>query len=204
MKITVCSLWTEEFKLFGPKSEANKRAYCELHGYDFVCQTNKIDTGRPPSWQKLLLLQNVLSDGNWAFWIDADAIFTNFDIKLESLIQEAGSADFFIAKDRNGINAGVFGIRDCEWSSDFIRRCWEQEQFIDHRWWEQAAMMHLFQQPEDNAHVCVFAKRKINSYISEWQPGDFIIHFPATKAEKRLEYINRFDPLSRDKDGMGK
>lgn len=68
----------------------NKKAYCEKHGYDFFCGTEILDPERPIPWSKILFIKEILKNSSyrWIFWTDADSLIMNFDIPLESLIDD--------------------------------------------------------------------------------------------------------------------
>jgi hypothetical protein len=189
MTIAVCTFWTPELALFGAQTEANKRAYCERHGYAFHCpREGKSD--RPPSWEKLLVLADATRESEWAWWIDADAIVTNPEIRLESLI--VPGRDMVVAADVNGLNCGVFGLRSCPWSRLLLADAWACDQFINHEWWEQAAIRHLLRDPDRMARVEVIEQRRMNAYPDTWQPGDFILHLPGMANEERAAVFDRF------------
>jgi hypothetical protein len=40
-------------------------------------------------------------------------------------------------------NTGVFLVRSTPWARRFLERVWESEQYIDHAWWENAAVLDL-------------------------------------------------------------
>ena len=162
----------------------NKRAYCDRHGYAFIGETATLDASRPPSWSKVPLLLRHLPDFDWLMWSDADAVFTNLDRRLDDLI--ATDADLVIAKDLIGINAGSFLIRNTLAAAGFLRRVWDQRQFINHCWWEQAAMMHLINGGTAGISVQYPAKAAINSYPEDWRPGDLVLHVPGRNGKLEL------------------
>jgi hypothetical protein len=60
------------------------------------------------------------------------------------------AADIWFARhpqDRNPdatvLNAGIFLARSCEFTNDLIAAMWANEQFIEHNWWENAALLDL-------------------------------------------------------------
>lgn len=69
----------------------NIQAYCNKHGYSLYIDTQKnVDNNRSASWQKIKTSINVLKNHNfkWLFFIDADCLIMNSDIKLESIIDD--------------------------------------------------------------------------------------------------------------------
>jgi hypothetical protein len=82
----------------------------------------------------------------WFFWIDADALFTNFDIEIESLIKEFATSSIFkpvdllIAKDWNGLNSGVFLLRNSDDAKEYLKTVNAQERYFMSQYQEQDAM----------------------------------------------------------------
>jgi hypothetical protein len=136
----------------------------------------------------------------WLLMIDMDAFVMNTSITLQSITEAAkegrGSQplDMIIAKDCNGINAGVLLLRMSEWSLDFLNLVWETfnpEIPNMNAWWEQAAIIHLLKNSAElGRHVAIVAKTVLNSYPpafaaragsspcwGSWQEGEFVLHF---------------------------
>lgn len=178
-KIAVISLHDERYKTIGYYSDLNKRAYAQKHGYDVHLYTDSLDTTRPAAWSKIKALERHLKDYTWLCWIDADALVMNHDIKLESFIDN--NYNMIISQDPNGICTGVFLLKNTEWSFELLKAIYNQTQFIEHYWYEQASLMFLLNRYRHlNTSIKFLTQRALNSYIHTcgvYQPGDFIIHF---------------------------
>ncbi len=188
--ITICSLWTPELKDFGPMVEANHRAYAEKHGYKYHCLHSN-PTDRPPAWGKIPILLSQMDSADWLFWIDADAIFTNFNKRLEEFI--VADKDFIAGKNFDGLNSGLFLLSTSQWSRQWLVRIYGLTQFINHQWWEQAAMMYdLRVNLETQEHSLLLPYRTLQTELS-WKPGDFAFH-PAGRLLKKdlLSYISNY------------
>lgn len=172
---------------FGYMGEMNKRDYCRNHGYEFICK-KKFDETRHPSWSKIPFTQQCLPNCDWLFWSDADALVTNFSIKLESLVDP--DYDFLVTKDINGINCGHYFIKNTPWAFDFLDRVWNSDE-TEHYWAEQWAIMRLAKVDGYRERMKFLPTREFNSYpqpghswpdVNEcWQPGDFMVHFPGNE-----------------------
>jgi hypothetical protein len=149
----------------------------------------------------------------WIWWLDCDAIVTNFHIKLESIIDN--QYDIIMASDWNGINCGSFLVRNSDRGKawlDMIYSFRDVPRYKNHKWPEQAAMM-------ETAHLYtdilkVVPQKILNSYYyslyipeeylwkdrldtnGNWTVGDFVIHFPGMPNITRMEYIKLFLQLS--------
>lgn len=181
----------------------NKKRYCKKQGYDFICAYETLDNSRHPAWSKLKLIEQHLEDYQWVFWTDADSLIMNMDIRLETLVDQ--DCWLVISKDCNGINSGQFLIRNCPESHEFLQQCYAMEQFINHPWWDQAAIQwYLEVNPAFLKHVKVIPQRRINSYppsiagsVSDscYRRGDFVIHFPGARGEKLATLIREYAHL---------
>ncbi|MBA3721548.1 MAG: class I SAM-dependent methyltransferase [Parachlamydiaceae bacterium] len=177
----------DEYQKIVNLSVENKNSYCQQHGYDFICGKESLDPSRPIQWTKIPLILKAMENPSykWIFWTDADSLIMNLATPVEELIDE--KYNFIIAKDFNGINAGQFLIKNCDWSKEFLKNIYAHTECIDHPWWSQKAMIIEFEQkPPLQTFVKYIPQRLINSYASEanrvshnstYRPGDFVIHF---------------------------
>lgn len=142
----------------------NKRDYAKKHGYSFVGrsaefaqQTYKL---RKTVWGKFDAIEKVLPHYDWIFWLDMDTVIMNYSITVEKLIdqfiEKAGGQEQFdkkhliVARPVNDkmINAGVFIMRNSEWSRDFLRLTQKRRDLYLGHMYEQRAMWDLMQEPE--------------------------------------------------------
>jgi mannan polymerase II complex MNN10 subunit len=116
----------------------NKRSYVERHGYTFIDASDMLDKNRPPSWSKILAVKKHLSEYDYIFWNDADSVVTNPSTTLESIIYSiTGNLDWdhmpdlILTSDVTGVNAGMFFLRNSEWSRQFLDLWWNQTSFVE-------------------------------------------------------------------------
>ncbi|CAM6128470.1 unnamed protein product [Calypogeia fissa] len=131
-------------ELFLVKALKNKLDYTRLHDIDLYYNMAIMDpamTGffiKHPMVRKLMLSH---PEAEWIWWMDSDAFFTDmtFELPMEkykdhNLVLQ-GWADA-IYKDKNwiGLNAGIFLIRNCQWSLTMLDK-WVAmgEDYDDHR-----------------------------------------------------------------------
>jgi hypothetical protein len=122
-------------------------AYARRHRWDLVLSREEAAAPRPSPWNKIVLVQQLLEEYRVVGWIDSDAIIIDgsedIGVELDDL------HDLYIVAHRDGdppaevINSGVFIIKATDWSKRFLTAVWEQEDLIDHIWWENAAIMRL-------------------------------------------------------------
>jgi glycosyltransferase involved in cell wall biosynthesis len=190
MKIAVVTLFTPEIAAYGELAARNKRDYATIQGYDLICHRATLDQSRPPAWSKVLAILRELPKYDWVFWTDADALIMNHGIRLEDLIDE--QYDLLISRDKNEYNTGHMLFRNTPAAKTYLEKSYAQTQFIHHYWWEQAAMAHVLNTDKDALATKILDQRLFNSYLENYHPGDFVIHFP-----RPLEKIRRMAAFYR-------
>ena len=67
---------------------------------------------------------------DWVFWLDADTVIMNSDIRIEEFLPIEGP-DFLVAPEKNNkINAGAWLIRNTPWAHEFLNTWWNMESFV--------------------------------------------------------------------------
>lgn len=104
-------------------SRSNRESYCRLHNYRLIDETDSFLQGKKHqqslayySWVKIEVVCSVMKENldlDWLFWVDTDALFMNLHISLIQLLAGVEDTDLIvIGADAEGINAGVFFIRN--------------------------------------------------------------------------------------------
>ncbi|KAL6842909.1 hypothetical protein ACP4OV_027222 [Aristida adscensionis] len=108
----------------------NKLDYCRLHGIQLLYNTALLEPSMVAYWAKIPAVRAAMlahPEAEWVWWVDADAVFTDMDFSLP-LAKYAGRNLVVYGWDREvyevgswvGLNAGVFLIRNCQWSLDLM------------------------------------------------------------------------------------
>ncbi len=196
MKFAVLTSYNAAFGSISTLTDPIKKAYCERHGYDYICR--QIDSEHHPVWLRIHLILELFDSYDWIMWMDADAFITNPEIKLESLVDDS---DLIITHDFNGLNAGVFLTRNTEWSRSFFRKVLEFENKHPGYGGDQIAMNRTLyvDRWEDTGVVRYPIQSTFNSYRydlynlkfenGQYRPGDFVLHLPGLPNEQRIEII---------------
>lgn len=176
------------------------RTYAGLHGYDVDLRTQLLDTERPASWSKVLLLRELLENYDFAFWVDADAaiVDASADVADET---EQGKFLYVVAHeydDQVVPNLGVIGMKAGRRARKFLDLLWNDERYIDHKWWENAAALRLlgydFEPVMHEATTPWFRRTKFiptswNSIAADEADHPRINHYPGRSHEFRLEHL---------------
>lgn len=163
-------------------------------------QSFRIDARAPTFGKvKLALAACVGREGYWMLWSDADAMLINHTIAMEDIIDDRfhmqTSVDWLM------MNAGVILMKCTKWTISFLERLYNAREFDSARALDQSAFQHFFDtQPETKTHMKYVAKHKINVYVEEYRPGDFILHLAGKLYEATTKgataLAHQFDILS--------
>jgi hypothetical protein len=167
----------------------SKAEYAKKHGYEYIQGDETFwDRTKPIAWSKIPFLLDVCSkqpEGALIWQSDADVLITNLDKTVEQQIIPLlpANKDMLLTMDACGhINSGNILFRNTAWTRDFWKRVGEQKQYTYHIWWENAAMIHLFN--TDPKMIEITNNHKMfNAYLrglagqALWEQGDFLVHF---------------------------
>jgi hypothetical protein len=176
------------------------RAYAAAHGYDLELRTELLAPERPASWSKVALVRELITTYDVVFWVDADAAIVDVsrdvlddipDAKLLALVRHRyDSLDV--------PNCGVMVLRSGRRTRRFLDRVWASTQYVDHEWWENAAVLSLmgFQlepcrlvRPTRLYARTHFLGREWNSMWVDEAEQPRINHYPGFEQEYRLERL---------------
>ncbi|XP_057957809.1 putative glycosyltransferase 7 [Malania oleifera] len=108
----------------------NKVDYCRIHGYDIFYNDVLLHPKMHSFWAKLPVIRAAMiahPEAEWIWWVDSDAAFTDmeFELPLEryrdhNLVVHGWAHLVYEKKSWTSLNAGIFLIRNCQWSMDFM------------------------------------------------------------------------------------
>jgi hypothetical protein len=214
MKIILQNCYADNYLSLGNLTwHKNKVAYAAKHGYGtrLNIYQNEADTPHPLSFygfKKIYHLQKIFNEDNpdWVWVTGCDSLITNFNIKLESIIDE--NFHFIIAKDVNGINMDSFLVRNSQEGRSFIDLIASSyEKYKDHPLAEQGCVIDNL--VEFNNIIKIVHQKTFNSYNYEimynqgiihhpppwegmWEHGDLLIHWPAMQLYRRLQLAEEY------------
>lgn len=186
----------KSYQEVGPLSAQNKYEYAMKNGYSFLCYRSYESYDRPPSWFKIPLILSLMESYDWIFWSDADSIVTNFNIKVEEIIEkkyerkktvflspaispvevnlpDLKEQNYIITQDDYSPCMGEFMIRNCEWSKKFFLEINNQTQFINDPIWENRAQDYLMFHNSKILEYCKFIpKKEMNAFYKNAKGED--------------------------------
>ncbi len=117
-------------------------AYAERHGYELVTSTATV-AGRPPAWAKVPMLREAVDAYELVLWIDADAVI----VDGRDDVADLADRELALVRHRNGDvevpNTGVMVLRGGAFARELLDRMWAAKRYVDHPWWENAALLDL-------------------------------------------------------------
>lgn len=184
----------------------NKMPYCQKHNYGLFAKVDGFSEGRRIYFDKMrhiLSLLTSITDIEWLWWLDCDAMITNFTIPISRWCDQ--DYHIVISLDRYNINNGSFFIRNSDESRKYIDHILSLEmQYLDSEWPEQQPMIDLID--EYSTIMKFHPQRDFNSYDYDyyrldhgnthdwdlfgqngnWQKGDFVCHYPGVKYQEKI------------------
>ncbi|CAG8572144.1 11961_t:CDS:2, partial [Dentiscutata heterogama] len=143
----------------------NKRKYAQRHGYAFVSRSLEFQpyqsyNRKLKSRGRIEAVKKVLPHYEWVLWIDNDAIITNHEISIQGLFNRFYQLEISKKKKKHKasktnannlsrpkkdtmLNAGVFLIRNSDWSFEFLKRVQTIKDIHNDKKTEQASMWKL-------------------------------------------------------------
>ena len=192
--------------------DANGLRYCEQWGYPYHIINNF--EGKPPGFAKIDNMLAICNDNpevEWIFWKDMDGMITNFQTRIEDVVDN--NYHVMLTTWWNGINNGMMLVRNSEqgraWLSMIMSKLPE---YATHPVQEQQVMIDTFEEWKHIIKIC--PQRTFNAacfsdgahrgaYPStldtlgtdgQWQPGDFVMHWPGQDPYLRLQLARKYLP----------
>jgi hypothetical protein len=140
----LCSIGAGPHAALLAVSEPTFRAYADRHGYELVT-SSEADPSRPPAWAKVAMLRSVLREFDLAVWIDADAVIVDGRDDIAAELEPGKQLG--LVKHGDVPNTGVMVWRAGEFATALLAAMWGARRFINHPWWENAALIDALGQP---------------------------------------------------------
>lgn len=176
--------------------------YAERFGYEFVEVRHRLDPSRPASWDKVVLLRALVREFDTVLWVDADAAVLDAAPAIEDALQPKRFMHVVEHRLAGGRvpNAGVMAFRGGRVSRAFLDRVWSSRRFVQHKWWENAAILHLLgYRDRDGLRPVVPSAWRMglgvldtawNSIPADPSPRPYIVHVPGVPLDERLRVLS--------------
>jgi hypothetical protein len=176
------------------------REFCGKRGYRFVEHRKTLDPSRATHWSKFRAIKDVLPDCDWAVWIDVDLVLWNGEEAFENFLPKTRDAKVVIQENRDGINNGIFAVKNDPWSYAYLDRVDGMFVFESHPFKEQQAMAVLLGTEESvrRNFVVLPAEAKLQGYyaFNDWADKMFV-HFAGVPEPVRSSQLAAFCRVAR-------
>lgn len=135
--------------------------YALRHDYDLDLRTHLSACDRPPSWSKVVAIRELFDRYDTVVWVDSDAIIVDLDADIAP--RDRRFPVDLVTHVFDGIplpNAGVGVWRRSRAAESLLERMWAQRELIEHRWWENAALLAVLGGDPDVGLVSPRARRR--------------------------------------------
>lgn len=163
-KTTVLSIgvgkgWEELTKF----TDSYRRKWAECNGCEVITdfldsEVAKKKSSRPPSWLKLLRIEELVKSGRNVIWMDADAVPTK-NLALSQLTPPEQA--IVVGTDINGMNCGLMGFRSGTWTEDLLKLWWSYPCNVNNSWREQRALHDMVKNGQFPGKVLTFPQKPI-------------------------------------------
>jgi hypothetical protein len=101
MTFDVAMLATRQIDHYAAATQANWRAYCDRHGYEFTCWRDAVLDDMHLIWSKIELMRRHMREmtAEWLVVVDADTIVNKPERELADLVRAHPDKDFLISED---------------------------------------------------------------------------------------------------------
>lgn len=176
------------------QSLKGKKIWAERHGYKLAGHTDCKLLNYPPfnsfgGWIKIPLFQQYLNseEYDFIFWMDADVFITNFETKVDDIVNMSPDSDMWTANDYNGFNSGCTIYRNTEWIKELMVQVLKHGKIKNSPFNDQGSLWYCIENVLKTRDRVYFPpKRVMNSYKDDWQSGDFVCHLVAGRDKEIL------------------
>jgi hypothetical protein len=220
--VVTLHLWKDKPEWIDCTFVRSKQSYCARHGYTLLDETYFTphmesalalqpwmrQPAKTPRFRKLQYLEMLLRAGlpcKWFLWIDGDTVFTNpsysVDDRLDNakrLVSWPPNRDdplFVLTKDLNGVNNGVWLIRNSPKVHEVVVDIFNQRNDMRRYWADQLSLINYMQgHPQFvKDHMLVLPEK----YQPHWQayhthkltPVPWILHLAGHGMDTRKKYL---------------
>lgn len=208
MNICVVTLGNKNIEEYSKYSFAINKKYCEHHGYTYIQHNDVLDSKRPATWSKIIAVKQQIRNFDWIFWIDADAIFFNHDIRIEDITDNnhyffasKGMGDAWIkqyhSNDENlfNLNVGTFIIKGkIAWSYSLLENWYSRDERLNHHWLDNQAFSDLYLEGNEyfTSRIKLEEQKVLNGFeqglycYEDFSPEQYVLHYAGIPHADRI------------------
>lgn len=211
MRFVVTTFYDQNYKQLAEKTNPNHQAYCDRHGYEYMvkelpgsfkgdgyhalCEMGKTNA------DYIVETLNKTKTTDWIFTIGCDAVITEMNLKLESIIEYFEGYQIITGSDWDGINSSQMIIQNANSTYQYFRRMRDLLEWnkIYIGYYYEHDQHFLKTNPRD--FMIESPQRFMNSYDHElrkeqfdkskhWFEGCFLVHMAGSTLEQRMDRVD--------------
>lgn len=207
LNIAIVQAYDDNIKAYAEYSRLLNAMYAHEKGYTYIgFEYDLVPVFISVYYNKIIAVDSVLKDQrnfDWVLYIDSDAAVSNFNYKIEDIVARHPDKEIIIAQDSNGVNNGVFLIKNTEKMREFLQKSYSDRNFYHTKTPEQSAMFHYLQ-TEYKDLVGIESPHHMNAYlngyadlkstkedIKNWDKDSFIVHLFQLATEDRINIFKQ-------------
>jgi hypothetical protein len=215
-RYTVVTFSTNDFAPLANLTAGHNKAWADRNVYGFVNAVGQYSPDCPASWNRMpwyIALCDILPAGSIVFHIDADAVVTNPDFRLEDLVgadDDTGPNgwDMLFPIDHVGRHCGVWLWRVCPSVKALFQRAYERrhvEKNFDY--WEQGAITRELEAGDHGVRERWVPQHVLNCWnnwhtvkygSAKWEPGSNVYHHVGETLGNKLAGIKTILKAARE------
>ena len=201
--IAIVQAFDKNIREYAEYSRLINALYAYQKGYTYISfEDDLVPVHVSAYYNKILAIQRVFSDSrnfDWIFYLDSDAVVSNFNYTIEEIIVRNPDKELFFAQDLNGKYSGVILTKNTSLMQEFFQAVYTNNKFFHTKTPEESAMFEEILQPRYNNKVCIEPAGFLNAYlnvypriaserklITFWNENSFILHLFRLSAEDRI------------------
>lgn len=207
LNIAIVQAYDDNIKSYAEYSRLLNAIYAKIHNYTYICfEYDLVPVFVSVYYNKIIAVDSTLKDQrnfDWVLYIDSDAAVSNFNHKIEDIIARHEGKEIIVAQDSNGVNNGVFLIKNTEKMKEFLQKAYGDKNFFHTKTPEQSAMFHYLQ-TEYKDLVGIESPHHMNAYlngyadlkstkedIKNWDSDSFIVHLFQLSSQDRINIFKQ-------------
>lgn len=207
MNISILQIYNNNIANYAIYSQLINSYYALQHNYIyFSWNYDIVPLERSVYYNKIVALYKAMEtypEIEWFLYLDADAIITNNQIKIEDIITRNEGKEIIFGTDNNGQNNGVFLIKNSPVMKNYLQQCYNETKYLNTKTPEQNTMFFTIADSVELQTITGWEPAWFfNAYLSKykdmqydepvWNENSFILHLQRINNKQREKFFKDF------------
>ena len=195
--IAIVMAFTPNIYKYALIAEQNVTSYAKENGYTcYIYRDTVVPVKEHPTWNKPLVLDNHIGNHDYIMWMDADAIFTNYDIRIEDITNKQPNRSILLCNDIGGwkFNAGVQIWKNTSWAKGILKEWWESEHVEHLKGGDQVQLIDIIKK-QDSKNYFIFNETEFNCHPKSHKRGMYVMHMMGIAGSIRYDTFTKWNSL---------